>query len=112
MKTKSFWNPQPIKIGQFPKRTTKENRLIDKNPWGDTDKDGVPNMFDCKPLNKKKQDWLQSAFSGASQVPLKMAQLQSQSQRTFSQANVLNAAAANAAIRNPTQAVQIRPPNM
>ena len=41
----------------FPKRSQKEWKLIDRNPFGDTDKDGVPNFFDCKPLNKKKQGW-------------------------------------------------------
>ena len=39
----------------FPKRSQKEWKLIDKNPFGDTDGDRVPNWFDCKPLNKKKQ---------------------------------------------------------
>ena len=39
----------------YPKRSQNEWKLIDKNPFGDTDKDRVPNWFDCKPLNKKKQ---------------------------------------------------------
>lgn len=38
------------------KRTKAELRIIDKNPLGDADRDGVLNMFDCKPLNKKWQD--------------------------------------------------------
>jgi len=54
-----FWKPIKIKpflnLGIYPKRSERETRLIDTNPWGDTDKDGVPNWFDCKPLNKRKQ---------------------------------------------------------
>ena len=26
------------------------------SPFGDADRDGVKNMFDCKPFNKKRQD--------------------------------------------------------
>ena len=39
----------------FPKRSKAEWKVIDKNPFGDKDGDRVPNMFDCKPLNKNKQ---------------------------------------------------------
>ena len=52
---KSFSSVKPVKLSIYPKRTAKEVRLIDKNPWSDTDRDKVPNFFDCKPLNKKKQ---------------------------------------------------------
>ena len=40
---------------KFPKRSKAEWKLIDRNPFGDADKDRVPNFFDCKPLNRKKQ---------------------------------------------------------
>jgi len=51
---------RPVKLkffntSKFPKRSKAEWRLIDRNPFGDTDKDRVPNWFDCKPLNKSKQ---------------------------------------------------------
>ena len=59
----SFWKPiRPIKnkfnlsINIYPKRTKKEVKLVDKNPFGDSDKDKVMNWFDCKPLNKRNQD--------------------------------------------------------
>jgi len=58
----------PIKLSMFPKRTKAEVRLIDRNPWGDTDRDKVPNIFDCKPLNRKKQ----GKFS--QNIPLSQAQ--------------------------------------
>lgn len=45
----------PVKLAIYPKRTSRETRLIDKNPFGDRDRDKVPNWFDCKPLNKRKQ---------------------------------------------------------
>jgi len=58
----SFWKPvKTIKIKPFlnlksyPKRTKAEVRLIDRNPFGDTDRDKVPNWFDCRPLNKNWQ---------------------------------------------------------
>jgi hypothetical protein len=66
----SFWKPikptkiklkplfTPIKLSQYPARTKSEWRLIDKNPFGDRDRDRVPNIFDCKPLNKKKQSYM------------------------------------------------------
>ena len=46
-----------LNLKSYPVRTKREIRLIDKNPWGDKDKDKVPNIFDCKPLDKKKQAW-------------------------------------------------------
>ena len=49
---------QPVKLNIYPKRTKQEIRLIDKSPWGDRDKDKVPNWFDCKPMNRKKQGTL------------------------------------------------------
>lgn len=61
----SFWKPvkkiKPysgsLKLSNYSKRNPKEWRLIDKNPYGDTDHDKVINYFDCKPLNKKQQGW-------------------------------------------------------
>ena len=47
---------QPVNLKQYSSRTKQEIKLIDKNPWGDKDRDKVPNIFDCKPLNKNKQD--------------------------------------------------------
>jgi len=47
-----------IKKYKYTKRSAKERKLIQKNPFGDTDRDGVRNWFDCKPLNKNKQDVL------------------------------------------------------
>jgi hypothetical protein len=48
-----------ISIEKYPKRSSRENRMIDNNPFGDKDKDKVMNWFDCKPLNKKKQGWFE-----------------------------------------------------
>ena len=45
----------PVKLNIYPVRTKTEVRLIDRKPWSDSDKDKVPNIFDCKPLNKHKQ---------------------------------------------------------
>ena len=45
----------PPKLSGYPKRSKQENRLIDRDAFGDADRDGVPNVFDCKPLNKKMQ---------------------------------------------------------
>jgi hypothetical protein len=75
MKTKSskitFWKPitnkkvKPIfKLKSIPifkpmkptyKRTTSERKLIRSNPWGDRDRDLVPNWIDCKPFDKRRQ---------------------------------------------------------
>jgi len=44
------------------------------NFWfGDKDKDGVANIFDCKPFNKKKQGWQPQQFKGSTvvQIPVK-----------------------------------------
>ena len=48
----------PVNLNTYPVRTKTEIKLIDKNPFGDKDKDKVPNIFDCKPLNKKKQAFI------------------------------------------------------
>lgn len=48
----------PVKLSIYPSRTPREVRLIDKKPFGDYDKDGVPNYFDCKPMDKKRQEFL------------------------------------------------------
>lgn len=60
--TKQYWDvkskvPKMLNLKIYPKRTLKENKLIQKNPYGDKDKDGLMNWYDCKPLNKKKQGW-------------------------------------------------------
>jgi len=57
-KRKSILKPVKLRFfntSKFPKRSKAEWKIIDKNPFGDTDKDRVPNWFDCKPLNRKKQ---------------------------------------------------------
>jgi hypothetical protein len=72
LKTPNFWglktptkhkpikNIQPLflkgnKLNEgYPKRSMSEMRLIDKKPYGDKDKDGLMNWFDCKPKNKHK----------------------------------------------------------
>lgn len=67
VKNNSFWKPvklnkskpklfAPVNLKKYPPRTKAETRLIDRKPFGDKDKDGVLNFFDCKPLNKKFQD--------------------------------------------------------
>ena len=52
IKSNSFLN-----LKNYPKRTKQEIKLIDRSPFGDKDRDRVPNIFDCKPLDKKRQDW-------------------------------------------------------
>jgi hypothetical protein len=37
------------------KRTASERKLIRSNPWGDRDRDLVPNWIDCKPFDRRKQ---------------------------------------------------------
>ena len=56
------WNNKKTKIKpinffhQFPKkRTIAEKKLINKDPFGDYDKDGVRNIFDCKPFDRRRQ---------------------------------------------------------
>lgn len=60
------FDPNPLRI-KFPKnnlfdfkiypaRSKSELRLIDINPLGDKDKDGLMNWFDCKPGDKKRRD--------------------------------------------------------
>jgi hypothetical protein len=55
--SRKYIRVQPINIKLYPLKTKKEIKLIDKNPFGDRDKDKVPNIFDCRPLNRKKQDF-------------------------------------------------------
>lgn len=45
----------PVNLKIYPARTSTEIKLIDKKPFGDKDKDKVPNYFDCRPMNKRKQ---------------------------------------------------------
>ena len=47
---------------KVPDVTTREERLILSHPLKDTDKDGVKNIFDCKPFNKHKQESNQGRF--------------------------------------------------
>lgn len=54
---KTLKSVSPVKLSIYPKRTHQENRLIRKHPFIDSDKDGVANFFDCRPLDKKKQDF-------------------------------------------------------
>jgi hypothetical protein len=49
---------QPVRLSIYPKRTRNEIKLIDKNPFGDYDKDRVPNLFDCRPMNRFRQGWV------------------------------------------------------
>ena len=61
VKSRPLFSPkfiQPVNLKQYTTRTKSEQKLIDKNPFGDKDRDRVPNYFDCKPLDKKKQDFL------------------------------------------------------
>jgi hypothetical protein len=61
-KKHSYWPTKltTISLEKYPKRNVKENKLIREKPFGDKDGDGVANYLDCKPLNKKKQDfWMQ-----------------------------------------------------
>lgn len=78
---KSFWNPKGkksnkfvfdklkpgryFKASKYPIRSVRENRLISKNPYGDSDHDKVMNYFDCKPLVRRKQDFMSNAINAA-----------------------------------------------
>jgi hypothetical protein len=62
MKSKKIKFFQPVKLSFYPNRTKSELRLIDKRPWRDTDKDRVPNIFDCKPLNRNRQGWTKAGW--------------------------------------------------
>ena len=64
----------PVKLSRFPKRTRAENKLIRKNPYGDKDRDRVMNFFDCKPLNKNKQDVM--LYHGTTQEAAKKIRLE------------------------------------
>ena len=48
----------PVKLGQYNVRTKREIKIIDRDPWGDKDRDGVVNWLDCRPSNKKKKESL------------------------------------------------------
>jgi hypothetical protein len=60
----NFWkSAKPVKkifnspiLKKYPVRTRKEIRTISMHPSRDSDKDGVMNWYDCKPLNKYKQE--------------------------------------------------------
>jgi hypothetical protein len=65
----TIWNPKPVKnlfsikpkkiapvkLFQYHSRTKSEWKLIDRKPFGDKDRDRVPNIFDCRPMNKFMQ---------------------------------------------------------
>ena len=75
LKSSSFWNfkptktkpsfkplfspkfVQPVNLKSYPSRTKQEIKLTDRNPFGDKDRDKVPNIFDCKPMDRKRQGW-------------------------------------------------------
>lgn len=57
-RVKSNLNFGMPKLGKYPRRTVRENRIIAKNPYGDVDKDKVMNWYDCRPSIRKKQDFL------------------------------------------------------
>jgi hypothetical protein len=61
----SHIQPNFFNANKYPTRSKAELRLIDKDPWGDKDRDRVPNFFDCKPLNRKKQGMLQNIQQAA-----------------------------------------------
>ena len=54
---------------KYPRRSQAEWRIIERKPFGDADRDGVYNFFDCKPLNRRKQDQLKFDASGKVIVP-------------------------------------------
>ena len=66
----SFWKPKSkiktatILSKKYPRRTITENRLIDRHPYKDSDRDRVLNYFDCKPMNRKKRDAWQEIQKG------------------------------------------------
>lgn len=64
MKNTKYRPIQPVNVSKYPARTKQEARLISKKPFGDKDKDRVPNMMDCKPMNKKKQDGFGGLMGG------------------------------------------------
>lgn len=53
-----YTNFAPSKVNIYPTRTKSEQRLIDANPWGDADHDGVPNWFDCRPKDRTQQGFM------------------------------------------------------
>ena len=61
-----YWNPKPISKCKF-------RSGMPVNLFGDRDRDGVPNVFDCKPRNPKKQGWKPQEYkdSVVIQVPIK-----------------------------------------
>lgn len=80
---KTFWKqkkPHLPKIhdAKYPKRSTIENKLIAKHPYKDNDHDKVMNWYDCKPLERKKQDVMSAVKSIPQAVAVKAAQFESQ----------------------------------
>lgn len=52
--------PSKRKLSHIPKKNLNwwqaKKRYPNLKPFGDADKDGVINILDCKPFNKKRQD--------------------------------------------------------
>jgi len=51
----TFWKLKPGRELK-PRHSIWKNALSARRPFKDSDKDGVIDMFDCQPHNKKKQD--------------------------------------------------------
>lgn len=62
-KINNWWKPSKVKFS--PKQSSKVNPFWNTKPisktkmtwFKDSDRDGVVNLFDCQPYNKKKQGW-------------------------------------------------------
>ena len=51
-----------FKLGIAPKQTKRDMKARRTAPFKDYDKDGVVNVFDCKPFDKKRQDTLVNPY--------------------------------------------------
>jgi len=69
-KVVSIWKPMKPTY----KRTVREQKLIRTNPWGDRDRDLVPNWIDCKPFNKRRQGTLVKIYKKEAQKYLPQVQ--------------------------------------
>jgi hypothetical protein len=67
-KTNSTNSLKFVNLNKYNKRTSSELKLINKKPYHDSDKDKVMNWFDCRPLNKKKQDFGPFKYRGKKEV--------------------------------------------
>lgn len=82
MKTEASWKPKRfVDFGlkafpnKFPSRTKTEIKTIDRNPYGDADKDKVMNWFDCRPLDKTKQGWKEKEYKDSSVIKIPVKRL-------------------------------------